>query len=76
MSRPDDGEFLTIAEVASLLKLSERTIYRLAASGGLPGFKPGGGTWRFRRADIDAWADGQVARQRDANCAGVNGDEE
>ena len=64
MTMPDDVEFLTIAEVARLLKLSERSIYRLASSDGLPGFKPGGGAWRFRKSDIDAWGDGQVAQQR------------
>lgn len=58
-SAPED-QLLTLADVARLLQLSERSIYRLVASGELPGFKPGGGAWRFRRADVDAWIDAQV----------------
>ena len=50
--QPD--EILTIDEVAAYLKAGKRTVYRLAANGKLPAFKLGG-TWRFSRADIDAW---------------------
>jgi excisionase family DNA binding protein len=49
-----DDEILTIREVASLLKIGEKTTYTMAQSGQLPGFKVRG-QWRFRRADIDAW---------------------
>jgi excisionase family DNA binding protein len=45
---------LTIKQVAEYLKVTERTIYRLAAAKQIPAFKVGG-TWRFSRADIDAW---------------------
>ncbi|CAJ0805164.1 methylation-associated defense system helix-turn-helix domain-containing protein MAD1 [Ralstonia thomasii] len=48
------GEILTIKEVADFLKVTERTIYRLAAARKIPAFKVGG-TWRFSRADIDHW---------------------
>ncbi len=50
--QPD--EILTLDEVAAYLKAGKRTVYRLAASGKLPAFKLGG-TWRFRRADLDKW---------------------
>jgi excisionase family DNA binding protein len=50
--QPD--EILTIEEVAAYLKASKRTVYRLAASGKIPAFKLGG-TWRFRRSDLDQW---------------------
>lgn len=50
--RPD--EILTIDEVAAYLKAGKRTVYRLAAEGKLPAFKLGG-TWRFRRSDLDEW---------------------
>lgn len=50
--QPD--EILTIDEVAAFLKAGKRTVYRLAASGKLPAFKLGG-TWRFRRSDLDKW---------------------
>lgn len=49
-----EGEILTLEEVATYLKAGKRTIYRLAAEGTLPGFKLGG-TWRFRRSDLDQW---------------------
>ena len=47
-------EILTLKEVAEYLKLAEKTAYRLAAEGKLPGFKVGG-SWRFRKADIEQW---------------------
>ncbi len=47
-------EILTLKEVAAYLKLAEKTAYRLAANGKLPGFKVGG-SWRFKRSDIEGW---------------------
>jgi excisionase family DNA binding protein len=49
-----ESGILTLREVASYLKVTERTIYRLAAAKKIPAFKVGG-TWRFSRADIDTW---------------------
>lgn len=49
-----NDEIMTLKEVAEYLKLAEKTAYRLAAEGKLPGFKVGG-SWRFRREDIDRW---------------------
>jgi excisionase family DNA binding protein len=49
-----EGEILTIKQVAEYLKVTERTIYRLAAAKKIPAFKVGG-TWRFSRADIESW---------------------
>ncbi|SFB02450.1 transcriptional regulator, AlpA family [Collimonas sp. OK607] len=49
-----EGQILTIKQVADYLKVTERTIYRLAAAKRIPAFKVGG-TWRFSRADIDSW---------------------
>ncbi len=45
---------MTIGEVADYLKVTERTIYRLAGAKQIPAFKVGG-SWRFSKADIDAW---------------------
>jgi excisionase family DNA binding protein len=53
-NRPPEGEILTIREIADYLKVTERTIYRLAGAKKIPAFKVGG-TWRFRKADIDNW---------------------
>jgi excisionase family DNA binding protein len=49
-----ESEILTIKQVADYLKVTDRTIYRLAAAKRIPAFKVGG-TWRFSRADIDSW---------------------
>lgn len=49
---------MTIREVADYLKITEKTAYRLAAARDLPGFKVGG-SWRFRRSEIDRWIDRQ-----------------
>lgn len=45
---------LTIREVAELLKINEKTVYKLAADAKIPGFKVGG-SWRFDRATIARW---------------------
>ena len=50
------ADIMTIKEVASYLKITEKTAYRLTADGEIPGFKVGG-AWRFRRQEIDAWID-------------------
>lgn len=49
-----DEEIFTIKEVSSYLELAEKTSYRLASEGKLPGFKVGG-SWRFRKSEIDRW---------------------
>lgn len=54
MPASGSGEILIIKQVAEYLKVTERTIYRLAAAKKIPAFKVGG-TWRFSRADIDSW---------------------
>jgi len=45
---------MTVRDVAAFLNVDEKTIYRLAQKGGLPGFKVLG-SWRFQRQDIEAW---------------------
>ncbi len=54
-------DILTIKEVAEYLKVTERTLYRLAQEGKVPAFKVGG-SWRFQLADIEAW----IAEQKEA----------
>jgi len=49
---------LTLKEVSVYLKVTERTIYRLAAGKKMPAFKVGG-SWRFKKADIDQWIKSQ-----------------
>lgn len=44
-------EILTASQVAELLQMHPRTVYKLVKQGSLPGRKCGGG-WRFRRSEI------------------------
>lgn len=53
-SSAEEGEILTLRQVADFLRVTERTIYRLAAAKKIPAFKVGG-TWRFSRAEINQW---------------------
>lgn len=55
------SEILTIQEVAEYLKLNDKTAYRLASEKKIPGFKVGG-SWRFKRADIEKWIEDQKAQ--------------
>lgn len=59
-------EILTIKEMAAYLKVAEKTIYRLAGSKKLPGFKVGG-IWRFKRSEIDHWINTQSAEMLEDN---------
>ncbi|OSZ33492.1 DNA-binding protein [Alcaligenes faecalis] len=61
-----ESGILTIKEVAEYLKVTERTIYRLAAAKKIPGFKVGG-MWRFRQADIDGWIADQSKKAEDSD---------
>ena len=54
-------DIMTIKEVAAYLKLTEKTAYRLAAEGKIPGFKVGG-SWRFKMADIETWIEKQTKK--------------
>lgn len=62
MSDPE-GEILTLDEVAAYLKAGKRTVYRLAQRGEIPAFKFGG-TWRFRRSDLDRWITTNIGKQK------------
>ncbi len=52
-------EILTVAEVALLLKVADKTVYTMAQKSELPCFKVRG-QWRFRRQDLDSWMASQV----------------
>lgn len=57
-------EIFTIDEVAAYLKAGKRTVYRLASSGRIPAFKLGG-TWRFRRGELDEWIASRIGKAAD-----------
>jgi excisionase family DNA binding protein len=48
------NDIMTIDEVANYLKLKLKTAYHLTAKGDIPAFKVGG-SWRFRRSEIEKW---------------------
>jgi excisionase family DNA binding protein len=56
-----EDQFLTIKDVAAILKLAEKTVYSMAQDGELPAFKVRG-QWRIRRVDFDKW----IAKQAGA----------
>lgn len=56
-----EDEILTLDEVAAYLKAGKRTVYRLAADRKIPAFKLGG-TWRFRKADLDQWIASRIGK--------------
>jgi len=57
MSGPPEAA-MTVRDVAGYLNVDEKTVYRLAKRGELPGFKVAG-AWRFKRSDLDSWIDQQ-----------------
>lgn len=52
----DEDQVLTIEELATYLKVSKSTLYKLVQEGKVPGQKVGR-HWRFRRETIDRWLD-------------------
>ncbi len=57
-------EILTLAEVAQLLKVADKTVYTMAQRGEVPAFKVRG-QWRFKRDDLDQWIEQQKLSQSD-----------
>jgi len=51
---------LTVKQIAELLNVNERTVYRMVSSGKLPGFKVAD-NWRFLVEDIEQWIESQKA---------------
>ncbi len=60
---------MTVRDVAAFLNVDEKTIYRLASRGDLPGFKVAG-TWRFKLIDIQTWIDKQKLRLKKSAAKG------
>ena len=60
-----ETDIMTIDEVAKLLKLKLKTAYHLAAKGDIPGFKVGG-SWRFRKSELDKWIGNQENKTKKA----------
>lgn len=50
---PND-DIMTVKELADYLRIAEKTAYRFASEGKVPGFKIGS-AWRFRKGEINRW---------------------
>lgn len=53
-----ESDIMTVKDLALYLKIAEKTAYRFASEGKIPGFKVGS-AWRFRKAEIDKWIEKQ-----------------
>ena len=53
---------LLVAEVAKVLKLSEKSVYAMVKDGKLPCFRLGS-QWRVRESDLNSWMAQQVNEQ-------------
>lgn len=56
-------EILTLEEVASYLRVSERTVYDWANKGEIPCGKLGT-TWRFKRTEVEKWVDNKLTQPK------------
>lgn len=56
-------EVLTVREIAALLKINEKTAYKLAARGEIPGFKVWG-SWRFKKAQLEEWMQSKASKRK------------
>ena len=55
-------EVMTIDDVAQYLKISRRSVYRLAQAGEIPARKIVN-RWRFHRSELEKWLRGKEGRQ-------------
>jgi excisionase family DNA binding protein len=58
----DQIRLLTLAEAATLLHVSTRTLQRMIRSRDLPALKVGG-QWRLRESQLAEWIQGRERRQ-------------
>lgn len=59
-------EVLDVKDVSQMLRVSIRTVTRLAERGEIIGFKVGD-LWRFHRSDIEAYIEAQKRRYQGNN---------
>jgi excisionase family DNA binding protein len=59
-------EFLTVPEVAQLLKVADKPVHAMTQHGEIPAFTVWG-QWRIRRTDIGSWIDAQTIWPRPKN---------
>lgn len=69
MLDPNEDPVFTIDELATYLKVSKSTLYKLAQERRIPGQKVGK-HWRFRKATIDRWL--EETDQLDDSAEGIS----
>ena len=62
---PND-DIMTVKELADYLKIAEKTAYRFASEGKVPGFKVGS-AWRFKKTEVDAWIINQTNSKKESD---------
>jgi excisionase family DNA binding protein len=64
----DQPDYLTVREVARLLRLSEDTVRDMLNAGRLPGYRLGQRRtgWRISRAELDAWIQARRGPRQDS----------
>ncbi len=62
---PND-DIMTVKELAEYFKIAEKTAYRFALEGKVPGFKVGS-AWRFRKSQVDRWISQQEQKSKGGN---------
>ena len=62
---PND-DIMTVKELADYLKIAEKTAYRFASEGKVPGFKVGS-AWRFKKTEVDAWIISQTNSKKESD---------
>lgn len=58
------ADIMSIDEVVHYLSINRKTACRFAVDSNLPGFRVGG-TWRFRRVDIEDWIEHEANPKKD-----------
>lgn len=48
------SDILTVDEVAEYLKITKKTVYKMAVEKKIPAFRVGK-FWRFKKTEIDEW---------------------
>ncbi len=59
----DIDDVLDARDAAAYLRINEQTVRRLARDNEIPSFKVGG-SWRFKKSSLDAWAGMQEQRSQ------------
>lgn len=66
------GPLMTVRDVANMLQVSEKWVYRVARSGQLPSIRIGR-VRRFSRTDIHAWIEKHKQAEASLHCSAIPG---